>query len=658
MGLSAGSSVALVLVMGDIARTQQTQPTAPRSLAEGVAVRRVLLDRAERRRLAALNDLEFFSPPAPARNICVLPAQTSAAQLDRNRSLFVRDRATLDAAGADFSLRRTLAQIAQQASTVVPGTTAVSVFRQFWDTQAAPPGVTGGPHCTGTLNGFPIKCPRAEGQEAVGTDAQLLARMDEYKVLALVNRLDLAHKGWRNCGEHRIVYGKSGSGFSKNLIIFEAVLPNPRPGCREGCVPVAEFWKSLSVIDDGAQRAKQLEAFFYAGLPGFRPVVHVDHYSATGVSTSYGSSGSGQIRTNQFLEFQWSLREFKTVIDCGTSPCTFSTVPIMVKVNPHGTLWNEDNADVRAFNFRADTVGQLSRLASATMSGIGYEVDLAHDAGESVSHPGTVVDDYRLQMNLAAATAFRAALGAGSHTADQIANRALTQSCAGCHQPVTFGLHASGSIGTVTTPLGSSAATIDHWPAPVTAGFVHVDVPTAVQSELAANPAAFGTGMGQEISEALAGFFLPDRLNFLLGQLNANRCACRNRFVSLSADVRRRARGIEEKLDAQFAERFEALSRRIVEATAAPRTEARQGALEEWTRLQRERDAQLAAALTSAGIRLPEAAASQSPTRLNLRAGRQGGTPVEIARRRVAEVNALLRQEPPRRTVTGSFRPH
>src|SRR5439155_17228771 len=116
------------------------------------------------------------------------------------------------------------------------------------------------------------------------------------------NRLDLAHQGWRNCGEHRIIYGKRGSGISKNLIIFEAVLPNPRPGCREGCVPVAEFWKSLSAIDDPVARAQQLELFYYTGLSVFRPVVHVDHYSSKGVTGAYGSSGSGQIRTNQFLQ--------------------------------------------------------------------------------------------------------------------------------------------------------------------------------------------------------------------------------------------------------------------------------------------------------------------------------------------------------------------
>jgi hypothetical protein len=239
--------------------------------------------------------------------------------------------------------------------------------------------VTSGPHCTGTLNGFPINCPRAEGQEAIGSDADLKTRIGEYKVLALVNRLDLAHQGWRNCGEHRIVYGKAAGG--KNFIIFEAVLPNPKPGCREGCVPVAEFWKSLSAIDDAKVRAQKLEEFFFTGkaLPGVRPVVHVNHYSANGVSTGYGSSGSGQIRTNQFLQGPWNLKEFKTVVDCSVTPCVFAIVPITMKVNPHGTLWNE-TTPIRARGFRTTRWRDRAAQQLGAQSDR-YKVDLANDMG-------------------------------------------------------------------------------------------------------------------------------------------------------------------------------------------------------------------------------------------------------------------------------------
>jgi len=563
-------SAALILAVTWIAAQPVTAPPQ-RDLFSPPEIdqRRVALDANERRRLETAVRLEF-SPQI--LHLCFRPVPTPAAAIDPHRSLFVHDRSTLDA--ADFTLNRTLTQIANQVAPSVPGTTATSIFRQLWDTQNPAPGVTSGPHCSdngGTINGFPITCPRNEGSEAIGSDADLQSRMKDYAVLALVNRLDLAHTGWRNCGEHRIIYGKRAKGRAKNLIIFEAVLPNPRPGCREGCVPVAEFWKSLSSINDPATRANALARFYYNGLPGFRPVVHVNHYSVNGVSTGYGGSGSGQIRTNQFLQSgpfnPWLLKEFKTVIDCASGPCEFNIVPVMVKVNPHGPLWNEDDPTPIGATFRADTAAQLPRLSTGDMMKIGYEVNLKADAGQSMSLPGIgFVDNYRQQMNAAASTGFRAALGAGSLTADQIANRALTQSCAGCHQPSTFGINLPGSIGTVMAPAGSPVVTTDRWPDSVPAGFVHVDtLPASSLPELAANPAAFPSALGQVISPALLDFFLPDRKNFLLKQLNDARCNCVNRFHFLDAARRPLALEIQARIHKPFEERLRSIEEKLAQ---------------------------------------------------------------------------------------------
>src|SRR3954471_11986362 len=161
------------------ARAQQLAVPPSVSLSHGLASRSSVLNTHETKRLDILRGLPFF-PGEPAA--CVTPPLTLASAIDVHRSLFVHDRATLD--GADFSLSKTLGQIAQQVSTKVPGTTAVSIFRQFWDTQNPAPGATSGPHCTddgGTANGFPNSCrPTAEGQEALGTDADVDARMKGY----------------------------------------------------------------------------------------------------------------------------------------------------------------------------------------------------------------------------------------------------------------------------------------------------------------------------------------------------------------------------------------------------------------------------------------------------------------------------------------------
>ena len=664
-----------VWISGDnsIGQMQTTTPSAP--LQQSLIQRRAVLTRHELQRNTSLDQLEFLprfpfpGPPFPFPELCLLPPPTSGAAIDPHRSLFVHDQPTLD--GRDFSLRRTLSQIASQVVATVPGTTAVTIFRQLWDTQNSPPGVVAGaPHCTGTLNGFPINCPRREGTEAIGTDAQLLARMAEYKPIALVNRLDLAHQGWRNCGEHRIVYGKGAGGISKNFIIFEAVLPNPRPGCREGCLPVAEFWKSLSAINDPVTRARRLEEFYYNGLPGFRPVVHVNHYDATGVTSSYGGSGSGQIRTNQFLQPSppnvflnpWILKEFRTVIDCGASPCKFEIVPTMVKVNPHGTLWNADNLSAPAVDFRADTLLQTAQLGSGNLMGISYAVDPANDAGQSMSLAGLgFVDNYRTQMNGAVDPSFRTALITGALTANQMANRALTQSCAGCHQPTTFNLQIPNSIGPVLTPPGSIVPVTDRWPAVVVAGFVHTDIPVNVRPELLANPAAFGAGLGHEISPALLDFFLPDRENFLLAQLNAARCRCRPRFRFLDATRRGLAFEIDKRVRTEFEPRITALNERILEAQVSNRSGDEFDRLEkEKASLEAEQDKAVASALRQRNITLPDDELLQlKPQTLKLRAASVArGSAAREGDLRVAEVNQLIRQEPPRRTVTGSFRTH
>jgi hypothetical protein len=270
------------------------------------------------------------------------------------------------------------------------------------------------------------------------------------------------------------------------------------------------------------------------------------------------------------------------------------------------------------------------------------------------------VDNYRTQMNGAIDPSFRTALITGALTANQMANRALTQSCAGCHQPNTFGLQVANSIGLVLTPPGSPVVATDHWPAVVGAGFVHTDVPINVRPELAANPAAFGAGFGHEISPALLDFFLPDRKNFLLSQLNAARCTCRRRFRFLDVARRGLAFEIAKRIRKDFDPRIEALNQRIAEVQAQNRPgEDFVGLSREKANLEAEQDKALSAALRQRGIILQDEEVLQAkPEVLKLKAGLARTTAAREGDLRTAEVNQLIRQEPPRRTVSGSFRTH
>lgn len=468
--------------------------------------------------------------------VCTTPFPISTSQLDPHRSLLVHDEATLSSAGVNFSLKKTLEKIANQVSSTVPGTTFDTIFKQMWDTQnhAVPPPtpstaiISGNTHCDdngGNINNFPLtNCPRREGEEAISP----IIAINEYKPIALVNRVDLSHKGWKNCGEHRIIYGKSGGGIRKNLMIFEAVLPNPKPGCRSGCRDVIEFWANLSNDSNPDTRASKLESFYYNGLPGFSPVVHVNHYSSSATASIYGGSDSGQIRTNQFLQFPWQLKEFKTLTTCIGGGCEFDIVPISVKGNPYGQLWSKDIATggglfaTRASSFQSKTSAQVTDalLGNPDLNSFSYAVAPNKNAADSTEHL-TVIDNYSAQMNSSINIDFKnnlASLGASLTTpltANQIANRATALSCAGCHMPVSFGLLSPNSVGPG-----------QQWPD--TLGFVHVDINTQSMNGLTAfNPAHFsGNSNGFPISPALINEFLPTRANNLAMEYNKEICNC------------------------------------------------------------------------------------------------------------------------------------
>jgi hypothetical protein len=597
--------------------------------------------------------------------VCVTPMPTSESSLDLHRSLMVHDAATL--AAGDFSLRRTLQKLSADVAADAPGTTPLSIFRQLWDTQAAAPGVdASNPHCSdddGKVNDFPFnRCPRPEAAEAVGADAAVDARIDTYAPLALVNRLDLADAGWKNCGEHRIVYGKPAGGIRKNFIIFEAVLPNPKPGCRSGCRDVVEFWTGLPGDPDPASRAAKLETFFYAGLPGFRPVVHTSHYSS-GVSTVYGGSGSGQVRTNQFIlgDF-WSLREFKTLLTCSGGSCDYDLMPISVKSNPYGVLWNRDvatgtappappanafatpiaNLAALATDFQADVVAQAtpSRLGNPDINTFTYEVELDKNSAESQSN-GASIDHYLTQTNNAGDASFRDSLtaaGAGLMpplSADQLVNRALVHSCAGCHQPSGFGLTAPNAIGPGMD-----------WPSALL--FVHVDTVTrAFGPADAFDPAQFGgNANGSDLSPALLEQFLPARRTTLTTQVNADVCDCVRKPGRLRDSLISRFNATLERSNAQ-------LRRELARAQASAG------------------DDQLDVLRASRAILLRgEQARRVEIERLGVEfeAPTLKAERIELARERLAPaalldakraaLERILAQEPPRKSVTGSFRSH
>lgn len=645
-------------------------PSSPEALLRGKAM---IAARADLERLAALRGRLVRQAGFQDGEACVAPAALPA--IDMHRSLFVHDSATLGA--KDFSLQRTLGKIAADVAPTV-STSAEKIFRQFLDTQnSSANAVTNpNPHCSdsnGKVNGFPLnKCPRPEGAEAQGPDSAITARMAEYKPVALVNRIDLADKGWRNCGEHRIIYAKEGNG--RNLIIFEAVLPNPKPGCRSGCRPVIDFWADLSADASPASRAGKLEKFFFTDdfPPGFKAVVRSSHYTS-GSTSAYGGGGSGQIRTNQFLGGgPWTLKEFKTFLSCNGGACDFDILPTSVKVNPYGVLWNRtvatgtvpglppDNSFATAIpglaamatGFQAEVAAQVTtaRLGHPDLGLVSYEVKPERNSAESQSQAPTI-DHYPQQFGAGADTTFRdliqslaQAIPPPTLTGIQIVNRATANSCAGCHEPTAFGLHLNDSVGPGMK-----------WPG--TLGFVHVGtapqpLPTADEFD----PANFdNNSQGFMLSEALLKNFLPSRRAGLVGLGTQPICDCVPKpdlLSRLKAKIPRQ-RQILEQSSVHIRSELSALDQRFLARRATSADDLRRHAEEKravLARAEAARDKRLEAE------GLPLAVAAPRPQAVRLAA--TVVAPARVPAAKVAKLREIVNAEPPRETIHGSFRSH
>lgn len=590
-----------------------------------------------------------------------MPFQESG--FDPDRSLIVHDFATLHA--ADFSLTAVLSQFAAQVAPSVPGVSAVSIFRQMFASQRArlPADPATQPHCSDagqTLNGFPYPCRVFAGNVSIGADSGIANIMAGYAPMALVNRIDLAHSGWRNCGEYRIVYNTVGNGIVDDLIIFEGVLPNPRPGCARSCSPVADFWAGLSFESDPAARAGELHRFFFEGLDGFRPVVHVDHYSARGVS-GYGGSGSGQIRSNSVIEVPWDLREFKTALDCSLGPCVFNILPIPVRNTAGPGLWKQETAEAGgvlggiAQRFQASVIAQAPALARASVRDMAFtvagEAASGHNWGQrEFSPPGTFAEywrEYDPDGPGGGPFPFRDRLRAVAEdlgvTEENLVKRAQGFSCGGCHTPFSYDLDT-----------GIDALRQD--------GTFRAGWPLATFKHIGQQPSASdGPGTVYGLSNAMRDEYLPVRREFLLDFLEAELCPCRHGFIGMAsaADARKLESSVSApfmKVEAGIAKEIATLSQGRPGPKILKQILALRGKLDQ---VDREREKAVVTALASKGLSPGPDNASLSATPFLKRIRAWDALKAEVRSDSLSRrlVQAAY-QEPVRRTVTGAMPTH
>ncbi|MEE2679665.1 MAG: hypothetical protein VX546_13880 [Myxococcota bacterium] len=379
---------------------------------------------------------QVFGPISPTRPICL----DTAPDVDPRRSLFVTE---LDVVQSAISLEDVMTKLVADSGD--PNLTPDLLWAQWWDTQNQGPGLGLGANCDdavnaqgeATINRFPIQCPRNEGTE-INVDPFTPDTGSFYEPIALVNRFDLAPTDGANCGEYRVIFARHSGATNplhRNLVIFEAVLPNPSPGCGlAGCRGIAKFWTGLSRVDDPALRADALRRFYLEGFPsrGIPPVIHARHFGP----------GTGQVRTNQFMSGselrRWQLREFKLaqLCDGATGSCAFQFVPVTVKTNPFGELFDDTTGSPRAAKFQRHYLTQVKNLSKADVNGFFAEVPDRFNAGQSNSQGDE--NDYTEHFvpggRFEAALEQRLQLLGVRLTPEHLVRRSMALSCAGCHQ--------------------------------------------------------------------------------------------------------------------------------------------------------------------------------------------------------------------------------
>jgi len=367
------------------------------------------------------------------------------------------------------------------------------IFESFRTKAGGAPGV---PHCddvkvgpTSTLNGFPIQCPRAEGG--------LVGELGGWRAVGVVNRFDLAPTSGADCGEQRIIF--SNTALVRDFVIFEAKIPNPKPQLGlEACRPIAEFWAGLSTVSSTTTRAAKLKQAFLTGEPsltaaGFAPFMKAQHLGGA----------LGQIRSNNFAQPPWTLREHKLAVVSVNGVKRVKAAPVAVANDSFGPTWDETRPTPGGATCRQAILANLGTLLGGEVASLGLSLPKSCWSGESRDD---VDQDY--PAHLGKSPTFRQQIAAkiqalkpgSTITPAQVANRArFASSCVGCHQQAT-NLNIGGGLTT-----------------PASLGFVHV-------SEQGAESCGDGTSCFP-ISPALKTVFLPKRLAVLKAFLDAGPCA-------------------------------------------------------------------------------------------------------------------------------------
>ncbi len=336
-------------------------------------------------------------------------------------------------------------------------------------------GNDGGGAGFGAIDGYPLECPRVEADQ--------IDNIDAWFPISISNRFDHAPEDGANCGQQRIVFANNAQ--NRMFMIFEAVIPNPNPGCGiDACRPVVEFWAKMNDITDVDARRRQLKKAFLTGHPkleaaGFGPFIDARNFAF----------GTGQVRTNNFDQGPWTLREYKLVEQPRPGKKSLMhAAQVPVTYSPIGDHFNDALETPLGPECRESFLVAMEGLLTDEPDAMSFPIDPMCRAAESRDDG---VSDFAQQLVLGTG-AFEAAIEArldelGSPlTAIDIAQRAhFAGACIGCHE------QSNG------TDLGNGVV------APFSAGFTH--------SVEFFTEECFDGEQCFAISDALTSSFLPHR---------------------------------------------------------------------------------------------------------------------------------------------------
>ncbi len=327
-----------------------------------------------------------------------------------------------------FSLDKTLTNIRNTSNETTTDNSNAQLLGSLFNTL----------NTTSKANGF-VNIPLQIRDQEVNLNPSDLINNDMLPT-AIFNHFDLSASSGEHCGEYRIVYHKN-SGAGRFFLIFEAQYPNPEPEQGPaGCFAVADFWQKVG------QKTKvealiELEKFFYQGLK------HNGVSLPAAINFTHYTHGTGQVRSNQFVDGPWQLREFKTNIDA-SGKAVF--VADTVKSNPLTELFvsAQDSDALKAsriyFNndFNNHYIDNLltperqsdSPSATSIINGFSLGSDNHYNefqsdssSSDNTARPSNAILDTAINNKLTD-------LGLSSYTPQMIRNRAEAMSCGGCHQ--------------------------------------------------------------------------------------------------------------------------------------------------------------------------------------------------------------------------------